>query len=55
MMSSFHNLLFLPFLYIGSLAAAAPSNGTNATFDVFKYVDQLIGTNNYGKCTLSAL
>ncbi len=42
-------LLFLSSLYTTSLAAAAPYNATNSTFDVFKYVDQLIGTNNYGK------
>ena len=29
---------------------AAGYSANNTTFDVFKYVDQLIGTNNYGKC-----
>lgn len=48
MTSSIHRLLFLSSLYTSSLAAAAAYNATNSTFDVFKYVDQLIGTNNYG-------
>lgn len=37
------------FLCFVPSVVAAGSDVTNATFDVFKYVDQLIGTNNYGK------
>lgn len=42
-------LLFLSSLYTTSLAAVTAHKATNSTFDVFKYVDQLIGTNNYGR------
>ena len=51
-MPSVHHSLFLSLLYIGSPVAAAVSNASDSTFDVFKYVDQLIGTNNYGTYVL---
>ena len=48
-MLSFHTLLYIPLLYTGPSLAAASYNASSSTFDVFKYVNQLIGTNNYGK------
>ena len=52
-MFTFRNLIFLPFSYISLSAAVAGNIGANSTFDVFKYVDQLIGTNDYGEFLLS--
>ena len=47
-MPLFLRLLYLPFLCVGLSVAGAAYNASSSTFDVFKYVDQLIGTNDYG-------
>ena len=42
------SILFSLYFYVDSLAAVF-ANGTNSTYDVFDYVDPLIGTANGGE------